>query len=111
MSFGSRLRFESGSWLEAVYDVFIGIVVGARHSLFIGSRMGYKTLLQPIFQRLGYDLPIARKRFNDEGLKVVAVGYGRTGTVSFERKEKNLKIMIYQGYSHFFAMLQTTLVT
>jgi len=81
MSYGSKLRFEQGSWLEVLYDVYIGVVVGARHSLFLGSRVVYTTAFRPILRSFGYDLPEEVKH-NDEGLKVVAVGYGRTGTYS-----------------------------
>jgi hypothetical protein len=93
MSYGSKLRFEQGSWLEVLYDVYIGVVVGARHSLFLGSRVVYTTAFRPILRSFGYDLPEEVKH-NDEGLKVVAVGYGRTGTVSQSKDKKRTEAMV-----------------
>ena len=70
--------------MEAVYDVYIGFVVGARHSAFLVSRGFYNILVQPILTLLGIRGLFDRDQEinNTEGLKVVAVGYGRTGTVS-----------------------------
>lgn len=93
MSFGSKLQLQPGSWLELLYDVFIGIVTGAYHSLYLSSRTAYFAAVEPVLRRLLRILG----RFEGEGscssdsqegkkdrgeLKVVAVGYGRTGTVS-----------------------------
>lgn len=84
MAFGSKLQLESGpSVLEALYDVYIGVlVVGASHSFWLVVHVTYSSLYKPLlraFRRLPYK---DKKERNDEGLKLVAVGFGRTGTVS-----------------------------
>ena len=83
MSLGSKLQLEPGSWMEAVYDVYIGVVVGARHSAFLVSRGTYKLIVHPVLSLLGIPNTFdhSEAATNTEGLKVVAVGYGRTGTV------------------------------
>lgn len=87
MAFGSKLQFESGSWMEAVYDTYIGIVVGASHFLYLSSRFVWANLLAPILSLFGFEVANSTddREKNTEGLKVVAVGYGRTGTVSRRR--------------------------
>jgi hypothetical protein len=83
MSFGSKLQLEPGSWMEAAYDVYIGVVVGGRHSAFLVSRGAYSFFIHPILSLLGIQHINSQGEAatNTEGLKVVAVGYGRTGTV------------------------------
>ena len=83
MSFGSKLQLEPGSWTEAFYDVYIGVVVGGRHSAFLFTRGLYKVFVNPAFSLLGIPTSdaLSEAATNTEGLKVVAVGYGRTGTV------------------------------
>lgn len=81
MAFGSKLQLESGSFLEALYDVYIGIVVGASHSFWLSFHVLYGSLCKPLLRLFGISHDNDGLR-NVEGLKVVAVGYGRTGTVS-----------------------------
>jgi hypothetical protein len=73
MKTGSELRFEVDSWQEAAHDVYIGLVVGLGHVYKIFVQMPYNyvagTEAQPRLQESGE-------------LKVVGVGFGRTGTVS-----------------------------
>jgi hypothetical protein len=86
-----------GSWQEIAYDFYIGFVVGAAHSLKLVGRWWYVHLIVPVARLFGRTLETenyrrgpassddARKSdvHDEEGkLKVVAVGYGRTGTVS-----------------------------
>jgi len=90
MSFGSKLQLQPGSWLELVYDVVIGIFTGARHSLYLSYKHCIRRILRTVlfFVDFDDDYDSAASSGGDaagsEGLKVVAVGYGRTGTVSFE---------------------------
>lgn len=83
MAFGSKLELQAGSWLEAVYDVVIGVVVGASHSLnMLRKNTMNSAFIGWIFEYLGFERHVGGKSTtNTEGLKVVAVGYGRTGTV------------------------------
>jgi hypothetical protein len=83
MAVGSKLQLEPGSWAEFVYDVTIGFSVGAAHSLYFVARWFYLHILR-VLRFFGID-SINNGRINEEkgekALKVVAVGYGRTGTV------------------------------
>jgi len=84
MATGSKLQFEPGSWLEALYDVYTGIVVGAAHPAYLLKRWGYVHLTLPLLNAFGTglqsDKPVISKD-RERTLKVIAVGYGRTGTV------------------------------
>jgi hypothetical protein len=85
MAVGSKLQLEPGSWLEALFDVYIGIVVGTSHSVKIISRWWYLKTLLPILRAFGITIDVdgtAKSKDGEKTLKVVAVGYGRTGTVS-----------------------------
>lgn len=84
MAFGSKLQLQPGSWSELIYDICIGAAVGARHSFYMVTRWWYERLLQPILHVVYDDDLFNNNKNNDEpkSLKVVAVGYGRTGTVS-----------------------------
>lgn len=98
MSFGSKLELQPGSWLELIYDVIIGVVTGAYHSLYLSSRVLYTHFIKPIVSIFidldkysktpGADTDNNKER---EGLKVVAVGYGRTGTVSSTTSNKTMR--------------------
>mmetsp|Transcript_20010 Transcript_20010/g.25786 ORF Transcript_20010/g.25786 Transcript_20010/m.25786 type:complete len:355 (+) Transcript_20010:142-1206(+) len=82
---GSKLDFQPGSWLEAGYEVFIGTVVGVYHFIYIVSKWWYVNLLTPVFGLFGVKLlkdKVVESRSGEKTLKVVAVGYGRTGTYS-----------------------------
>ena len=85
MSVGSKLQLEPGSWGELVYDVSIGFIVGAAHSLYLMARGFYLNAIRPVLESVGLlDVMSARSDANrgEKELKVVVVGYGRTGTVS-----------------------------
>ncbi len=82
MAHGSKLRFEPGSWQEAVYDVYIGVVVGASHVFYFARRC----VVNPILDAFGIQLrndATSGKASAERSLKVVGVGFGRTGTVRF----------------------------
>lgn len=85
MAMGAKLQLEPGSFMETLYDIYIGIVVGANHSFYIVSRWWYLNLFRPILLAFGIELGVfetkAATEKGKETLKVVAVGYGRTGTV------------------------------
>jgi hypothetical protein len=82
MALGSKLQLEPGSWAELAYDVCIGIAVGAMHSIWITGRWWFNHLVRPILTFAGLMAPQTAESESEENeLKVVAVGYGRTGTV------------------------------
>ena len=97
MSVGSKWQLEPGSWSELVYDVTIGIIVGATHSLYLTARYFYANAILPVLEALGLDFGTGgtggsgitgdggvdanETNAKKKELKVVAVGYGRTGTV------------------------------
>lgn len=84
MASGSKLQLEPGSWLEALYDIYIGTVVGAAHSIYITAKWWYVNVAIPLSAAFGYELKQDKEIVSKDGektLKVVAVGFGRTGTV------------------------------
>ena len=84
MALGSKLELEPGSWMEALYDVYIGIVVGTRHFFYISMKWWYTDVAVPALDLLGFQINKYKKVVSKDGkktLKVVGVGYGRTGTV------------------------------
>ena len=111
MSFGSKLQLQPGSWLELLYDVIIGIVTGAYHSLYLSSRTAYFAAVEPVLRRLlrilgrvegeGSCSSDSQEGKKDKGeLKVVAVGYGRTGTVSSTSTETDHSFSASQPAQH-----------
>jgi hypothetical protein len=90
MAMGAKLQLEPGSLMETLYDIYIGIVVGANHSFYIVSRWWYLNLFRPILLAFGIDWGVFEAKTaaagTKETLKVVAVGYGRTGTVRGARR-------------------------
>ena len=81
MKSGATLRFEPGSWQEAVYDIYIGSVVGAAHYLYFLKKWTLDLVINPMLYMTG----IAEKpqrQIHNKRLKVIGVGFGRTGTVS-----------------------------
>lgn len=83
---GSKLHFEPGSLLEAGFELCIGALVGAAHSVNIVANWWYTNLLVPSLALFGINLKTEKhvqSRDGEKTLKVVAVGYGRTGTVSY----------------------------
>lgn len=81
----AKIHYEAGSWQECLNDIYTGTVVGAAHSIYLVAKWWYVNLLRPILNVFGIDLPDDKTVASKDGektLKVVAVGYGRTGTVS-----------------------------
>ena len=73
MKTGAELRFEPGSWQEAAHDVYVGLLVGMGHVYKIFVQMPYDAIFS------SSSMPTVRQAGE---LKVVGVGFGRTGTVS-----------------------------
>jgi len=72
MKAGSELRFEAGSWQEAAHDVYVGLLVGMGHVYKIFVKMPYDAI---------FSSPLEPTKGTAGELKVVGVGFGRTGTV------------------------------
>jgi hypothetical protein len=84
MASGSKLQLEPGSWLETAYDVYIGSVVGASHSFKICAKWWFGRAIAPVLSAAGFQVradKVVQSADGEKTLKVVAVGYGRTGTV------------------------------
>jgi hypothetical protein len=82
MKTGANMRFESGSWQEAVYDIVIGCITGGAHYLYFVRKWVEGYLLNPLLKLAGMvEEPATLLPPNAGKLKVVGIGYGRTGTV------------------------------
>jgi len=75
MKFGSDQRFEAGSWAEFLHEIYIGLLVGMGHV--------YKIFLEMPWQYL-FGSSQVKQLPPAEELKVVGVGFGRTGTYSLK---------------------------
>ena len=89
----SRMNFEAGSWQEAAYEMYVGCHVGADHAVYFAKLFFQEYLNKPVSKALG--MKVSEQRGSSvsngqEGLKVVGVGYGRTGTVSLRCKDASL---------------------
>lgn len=82
MSLGAKLQLKPGSWSQFVYDICIGAAVGACHSFYIIAKWWYERVFREILVAFNVDIDSFEDRGENDTLKVVAVGYGRTGTVS-----------------------------
>lgn len=85
MALGSKLELAPGSWAEAVYEVSIGMIVGTCHIPNLIARWWFDKLSSTSSSTIriaadGNRTDATDTATNNE-LKVVAVGYGRTGTV------------------------------
>jgi hypothetical protein len=79
-----KTPYEPGSWQEALHDTYLGILSGTVHSFrFMRTYVPFKSYL---LSDEGRKAPL-----DDPGLKVVGVGYGRTGTVSQSHEEEELQ--------------------
>jgi hypothetical protein len=79
----AKMNFDNGSWQEALYEVYVGITVGSSHGWYFLKKnaMGFAA---PVLGAFGVEIGGKTNASIHEGkeLKVVGVGYGRTGTVS-----------------------------
>lgn len=81
----SHMNFEPGSWQEATYELYVGLYVGMAHSFYFGKLFLADYVSKPAAKALGYAEEEKQRAPASEGpheLKVIGVGYGRTGTVS-----------------------------
>ena len=67
-------------WAELRHDIVGGIRSGAYHSAWYVKNWAEQSVVHPTLSRLGFN--VAKEKPTFDGLKVVGVGYGRTGTVS-----------------------------
>jgi hypothetical protein len=84
ITLGSKHRFEPGSILETIVDVFTGSLTGTVRAIQIVSTWVYANTIRPFANNvLGLHLSAGmRPKVPDGTIKVAAVGFGRTGTVS-----------------------------
>lgn len=84
ISIGSKLALEDGSWQQAIVDTCIGVLTGAIRALYLVVSWGYVNLLRPAAQLVGMELPSGKRPKIQGGgeIKVLAAGFGRTGTYS-----------------------------
>jgi hypothetical protein len=87
LSLGSKWQFQPGSWAELLYELAIGMAVGCAHSSYLVARFLYRMISYVPLMLLRFrentsrtDPPTITTE-SEKRLKVVAVGYGRTGTV------------------------------
>lgn len=74
--------FESGSWLEAVEEILVGLLTGAFRSLYIAGSWIYVLVARPLAKAVGIQLADGkRKKISGGTLKAAAVGFSRTGSV------------------------------
>lgn len=81
----AKIHYEPGSWQEVANDIYTGTVVGAAHSIYLVAKWWYVNFIRPVLQVFGLSLAkdkLVESADGEKTLKVVAVGYGRTGTVS-----------------------------
>jgi hypothetical protein len=84
----SHMNFEPGSWQEAAYELYVGLYVGIAHTIYFGKLFLVDYVSKPAGKALGYageEKKRAPKSKGPHELKVIGVGYGRTGTVSIYR--------------------------
>ena len=70
---GSEAHFEPGSWGETFHDIYIGAMTGLGHQYTLFIKYPIEFLMGTATK--------PRTRNEDGKLKVVGVGFGRTGTV------------------------------
>ena len=87
MSTASRVQHEPGSWAETLHEIQVGFIVGAMHNWYFIDKFIKEQIAAPVQSILGLDSSSPSNTLGQEGkektLKVVGVGYGRTGTVRF----------------------------
>eukprot|EP00561_Arcocellulus_cornucervis_P012758 CAMPEP_0185800750 /NCGR_PEP_ID=MMETSP1322-20130828/1050_1 /TAXON_ID=265543 /ORGANISM="Minutocellus polymorphus, Strain RCC2270" /LENGTH=361 /DNA_ID=CAMNT_0028496405 /DNA_START=47 /DNA_END=1132 /DNA_ORIENTATION=+ len=67
-------------WAEVRHDIVGGIRSGAYHSAWYVKNWAEQTVVHPTLSLLGFN--VAEEKPTFDGLKIVGVGYGRTGTYS-----------------------------
>jgi hypothetical protein len=83
ISMGSKMHLEPDSWLEAAQEIVVGTLTGVIRAVYVLSNWMYVNVIRPLAKVIGVHLPEGKREKTPGGkLKVAAVGYGRTGTVS-----------------------------
>ena len=84
MSSTSKLHFEPGSWHETLHEIYIGFVVGVMHNWYFIDKFLKEKIAAPLQTAFGLEpsLLTGSREEKEKTLKVVGVGFGRTGTVS-----------------------------
>ena len=85
ITLGSKFRFEAGSFMETVVDYATGTYAGSVRATQVIGNWLYTNTIRPFGNHvLGLNLlPGMRPKVVNGTIKVAAVGFGRTGTVSF----------------------------
>ena len=79
----AKMNFDHGSWQEALYEIYVGITVGSSHGWYF-LKKNAMFFAAPVLDVFGMETGGKNNASIKEAkeLKVVGVGYGRTGTVS-----------------------------
>jgi hypothetical protein len=82
ISFGSKLQLQPGSLVEATWEIAIGSLSGGIRACHLLVIWCYVNLVRPAARLAGVHLPEGKREKMPGGtIQVVAVGFGRTGTV------------------------------
>eukprot|EP00549_Striatella_unipunctata_P019298 CAMPEP_0118687398 /NCGR_PEP_ID=MMETSP0800-20121206/8359_1 /TAXON_ID=210618 ORGANISM="Striatella unipunctata, Strain CCMP2910" /NCGR_SAMPLE_ID=MMETSP0800 /ASSEMBLY_ACC=CAM_ASM_000638 /LENGTH=358 /DNA_ID=CAMNT_0006584575 /DNA_START=167 /DNA_END=1243 /DNA_ORIENTATION=- len=77
------IEFEKGSMMEGMYDAYLGLVVGISHSYKFAAHFVKHSVVRKSLRYLGFDMKQTLEGIDaSQGLRVIGVGYGRTGTYS-----------------------------
>ena len=114
---GASLGLEPGSYQEAIYDIYVGTVVGAAHIFYFVKRWIIDWVIEPLLwvvgknkkwktgtstDESGSNIDNVQQPDTDKGeLKVVGIGFGRTGTVRREISKAIFAIVFLHGALHF----------
>ena len=83
----AAMNFEPGSWQEMAFEMYAGSFVAFTHVVYFMKQFVDDYLSKPFRKVLGLKLkPKTRSRLRNgknHTLKVVGVGFGRTGTVRY----------------------------
>ena len=83
MSSASRVQVQPGSWEETFHEIYVGFVVGVMHNWYFIDKFLKEKIAAPIQTVFGLETSLdgINGKDKEKTLKVVGVGYGRTGTV------------------------------
>lgn len=89
---GAIYQFEKGTWQAAIHDLVLGTAIGVSRAVWhVFPNEIFYFYLAPIYDHFGIKHSRDRiraagypKKNPDDALKVVVLGYHRTGTVSRE---------------------------
>lgn len=80
----SRMNAAPDSWQEAAYEMYAGFFVALSHVVYFGNQVLVDYVKRPVLEVLGFEVGKKGRCHVTkglQGLKVVGVGFGRTGTV------------------------------